>query len=139
KNLTFITNGLRNASILSDSANVNIYLTGGKLNTQTNSIVGSSSVEYIRNFNCHAFFFSCSGISLNDGVTEANVEQMEIKREMLKHSKIHILLADHTKFNKIFLCKNCGFEDVDYLITDEMPDQAYLELFEKTNTKVIVG
>jgi DeoR/GlpR family transcriptional regulator of sugar metabolism len=139
QDITFITNGLRNASILADAANVNLYLTGGKFNAQTNSIVGSDTVEYIKNFNCHAFFFSCSGISLNAGITEANVEQKEVKREMLKRSKIHILLADHTKFNKIFLCRNCGFEDIDYLITDELPDQAYLELFEKTKTKVIVA
>jgi DeoR family fructose operon transcriptional repressor len=138
KDLTVITNGLNNAIILTQTTKANVFLTSGMVYTKTNSILGIDTIEYIRKFNCNSFLFSCSGIS-PEGITEANFEQSLVKKEMLKHSKEHILLVDHTKFNKIFLCRNCGFEDIDYIITDEVPEQEYIDLFNQNNVKLIIA
>lgn len=138
KDITVITNGLNNAAILMQTTATNVYITPGFVNVKTNSIIGADTIEYINKFNCNFFLFSCAGISLN-GVTEANLEQSMVKREMLKNSKIHILLADHTKFNKIFLCKSCDFKDIDYLVTDLEPEREYIDLLEKTGVQLIIA
>lgn len=138
-NVTVITNGLNNAAILTQSPNVRVYLPGGIIYNNTNSVLGIDTVNYIKNFNCNAFIFSCGGISLASGITEASLEQALVKREMLNHSKVHILLVDHTKFDKIFLCKTCEFEDIDYVITDKMPSEAYLEAFKRSGTTLLIA
>lgn len=138
KDITAITNGLHNAMILTQTTRANVYITSGVIYTKTNSILGSDTIDYINNFNCNAFIFSCGGVS-PQGVTEANFEQRLVKRAMLKNSKIHILLVDHTKFGKIYLSRTCGFEEIDYIITDQMPSPEYLEIFKQTKTKVIVA
>lgn len=137
--LTFITNGLNNALILANSSDAKVYLTSGIVFTKTNSILGTEAIEYLKNFNCSAFIFSCGGISLNEGITEASYEQALVKRTMMNQSNCHILLVDHTKFSKIFLCRTCDFERIDYLITDEEPSSEYMELFRKNNIEVIIG
>lgn len=139
KDLTFITNGLNNAQIIANSSDAKVYLPSGIVYTKTNSILGTETVEFIKKFFCSAFFFSCGGISLNEGVTEASYEQTLVKRTMINQSKLHILLADHTKFEKIFLCRTCGFENIDYIITDQMPNVEFMEAFSKSNVKVIVA
>ena len=105
---------------------------------KTNSVLGSETLEFVRKFNCNGFIFSCGGIS-PEGITEANYEQSLVKKEMLKQSESKILLADHSKFNKTYLCRNYGFENIDYIITDEMPDQIYIDICNKTNTKLIIA
>jgi len=139
KDLTFITNGLNNALILANSSDAKVYLTSGIVFTKTNSILGTEAIEYLKNFFCSAFIFSCGGISLNEGITEASYEQSLVKRTMINQSKLHILLVDHTKFSKIFLCRTCGFERIDYLITDQMPSDEYMDLFSKNNVKVLIA
>lgn len=139
KDLTFITNGLNNAQILANSSEAKVYLPSGIVFTKTNSILGTETVEFLKNFFCSVFFFSCGGISLNEGITEASYEQTLIKRAMMKQSKLHILMADHTKFNKIFLCRTCGFERIDYLITDQVPEAEFMALFTQNNVKVVIA
>lgn len=137
-NVTVITNGLNNVAILKQSPNVRVYLPGGIIYNNTNSVLGIDTVNYIKNFNCNAFIFSCGGISLDSGITEASLEQALVKREMMNHSKIHILLVAHTKFDKIFLCKTCEFENIDYVITDKMPSDAYVVAFKRSGTTLLI-
>ncbi|MGI6767861.1 MAG: DeoR/GlpR family DNA-binding transcription regulator [Bacilli bacterium] len=138
ENITVITNSLNNCSILTKTTKAAVYLTPGLVDQKTNSLLGSDTIEYIKNFYCNVFLFSCSGLSLH-GISEANSEQSLIKREMLKHSKTHILLVDHTKFNKNYLSLSYGFEDIDYIITDKLPDSAYIKLFQENKTKLIIA
>ena len=134
-----MTNGLNNAAILTNSSNVRVYLPGGIIYNNTNSVLGIDTVTYIKNFNCNAFIFSCGGISLSAGITEASLEQALVKREMLNHSKLHILLVDHTKFDKIYLCQTCDFSDIDYVITNKKPSDDYINAFKKSGTTLMVS
>lgn len=137
KNITVITNGLNNAIILSQTSSANVYLVPGILCDKTISLLGSETLDYIKKFNCDIFLFSCGGISPN-GISEPNYEQGIIKKGMLKQAKMNILLVDHTKFNKNYLYNFNNFEDIDYIITDETPDDIYIDLCKKTNTKLII-
>lgn len=137
--LTIITNGLNNASIASNTTEANIYLTSGIIFTKTNSLLGSDTIKYINNFYCDVFLFSCSGLSLNYGVMEASFEQKQVKHEMLSNSKLHILLVDHTKFDKIYMTKTCDFEQIDIIITDKEPSQEYVKLFNKVGVELIIA
>lgn len=138
-NVTVVTNGLNNAAILTRDTSVKVYLPGGNIYSNTNSVLGIDTIEYIKRFNCNAFIFSCGGISLSSGITEASLEQALVKREMLNHSKIHILLVDHTKFDQIFLCKTCDFEDVDYIITNKMPSDEYIQAFKTAGISLLIA
>lgn len=137
--LTFITNGLNNAALASNNTSANIYLTSGIVFSKTNSVLGSDTINCIRNFYTDLFIFSCSGISLNYGITEASFEQKQVKAEMLKRSKLHILLVDHTKFNKIYMTKTCDFDAIDVIITDTEPTEDYIKIFEKYNIQLIIA
>lgn len=139
QNITVVTNGLNNAAILTQKTDVRVYLPGGIVYRNTNSILGIDTTNYIKGFNCNAFIFSCGGISIDSGITEASLEQSLVKQEMLRHSKIHILLVDNTKFGKINLCQSCIFEDIDYIITDKMPSNDYLQTFDKYGIKLIIA
>jgi DeoR family transcriptional regulator, carbon catabolite repression regulator len=139
QNITVVTNGLNNASILTQKTNVKVYLAGGIVYKNTNSILGIDTVNYIKRFNCNAFIFSCGGISIDSGISEANLEQALVKREMLDNSKVHILLADHTKFGVNNLCQYCDFKDIDIIITNKMPSPEFLQIFEQHHVQLIIA
>lgn len=138
-NLTIVTNGLSNALLLStQTSKTTLYIAPGEVDYKTSSILGVKTIEFIEQFNCNTFIFSCSGISLF-GVSEANHTQSLIKKCMLDSSKTHILIADSSKFGKVFLSQTCHFDDIDYLITDKLPDKDYIELFKRSHTKLIIA
>ncbi|MBN2300435.1 MAG: DeoR/GlpR transcriptional regulator [Acholeplasmataceae bacterium] len=139
QNITVITNGLNNASILTQKTNVKVYLTGGIVYRNTNSILGIDTINYVKRFNCNVFIFSCGGISVESGISEANLEQALVKQEMLNHSKIHILLADHKKFGVTNLCQSCDFKDIDFVITDKMPSAEFIQIFDQNDVKLVIA
>lgn len=137
KYLSVVTNGLKNAILLSQRTNAKIYMTSGVINNQSNSIVGSDTIAYLNRLHADLVLFSCSGITLESGITDASFEQSNLKQVMIKNSKIKVLLCDSSKFDNTYLCRTCGFEDIDYIITNKRPDQAYLRAAEAAECAII--
>ncbi|MHB8065647.1 MAG: DeoR/GlpR family DNA-binding transcription regulator [Ruminiclostridium sp.] len=127
KYLTIITNGLKNALLLSEKTDAKIYVPGGIVSTRSNSVVGSDTIDYISHMNTELALFSCSGINQNNGITDASFEQSSVKRTMIKHSKVRVLLCDSSKFGMTYMCRTCGFEELDYILTDKQPKTEYIE------------
>lgn len=125
--LTVITSGLKNALLLSEKTDAKIYLPGGVVSSRSNSLVGSDTIEYISRVNAEVALVSCSGINLGNGVTDASFEQAALKRTMFKNAKQRVLLCDSSKFDLTYMCRTCGFEDIDYILTDKLPERRYIE------------
>ena len=87
---------------------------------------------------CDVFIFSCAGISIERGITEASIEQTEIKKAMMKNSGLKILLVDSSKFDKVYLSKTCDVDDVDIVITDSNPSEEIMLYFENSKTQLVV-
>jgi len=137
KYLTVTTTGLRNALLLSQTDNVKIYIAGGQIQNHSNSIIGSDTMDYISRIHSDISFVSCSGVTIENGFTDSSIEQAKLKQQMRKNSAKLAMLCDSTKFGKTFLCTDFNFDDIDYLITDKMPNQEFLNKIAKSKCKLI--
>lgn len=122
-----VTNGLKNAMLLSQQTPAKIYMMGGMVNSQSNSVTGADTVQQLERMNTDLALISCSGVTLQNGVMDASCEQSALKRVMLHHAKVRVLLCDSSKFSLSYLCRTCGFDGIDYLLTDTDPGEAYRE------------
>lgn len=135
--ISIVTNGLKNALSLSETTNARVYVTCGMVQSQSNSILGADTVEYCSKLHTDIAFISCNGVDMKNGVTEANLEQAKVKQTMLRNSALRILLADASKFGKTFMSKTAEFSDINYLITDRMPDKEFAERIESAGCRII--
>jgi DeoR/GlpR family transcriptional regulator of sugar metabolism len=79
---------------------------------------------------------SCSGVNIN-GFNDASIEQAKLKQQMRRNSDVVAMLCDSTKFDKVFLCKDFDFNEVDYLITEKLPSSEYIEKLAGTKCKLL--
>lgn len=135
RNLSIVTNGIATSNVLNDYSSAKVFLCGGMIKNNS-STVGQIAIDSIHNFRADKLFFSCCGISLEAGLTEANEDNTAVKRQMLKNSKMHILLCDSSKFHQEFFCKSCDISGIDLIITDQKPDDAFLHTLPVT-TKIV--
>ncbi len=135
--LSVTTTGLRNALLLSQTNNIKIYIAGGQIQNHSNSIIGTDTMDYISRIHADISLLSCSGVDLQNGFTDASIEQAKLKQQMRKNSNKVALLVDSTKFNKTFLCTDFDFNEIDYLITEKTPPIEYVEKIANTNCKII--
>lgn len=135
-NLTMITNSI---NILSEFANsnLNIISTGGSLRYRSLSLVGPISLETVQKYNVDTAIIGCKGLSLNKGIMDSNEPECELKKMMLKQANKVILLADHTKFDKIAFVKLANLDVIHHVVTDQKPSDQWLERLAKHNIEVI--
>lgn len=117
-NLTVFTNSFQAALILSKSQHI-VYFVGGFIRKSEMSMVGSIAKDTIMKFNFDRFYMGLAGISNNEGPTDYNLEDAEIKRCFINKSKEVIALIDKTKFGKSSLVKVCELDEITTIITNK--------------------
>jgi len=70
-------------------------------------------------------------------IIDSNEPECELKKMMLKQANKVILLADHTKFDKIAFVKLANLDGIHHVVTDQKPSDSWLERLEKLNIEVI--
>ena len=125
KQLIFITNGLQIQQMLMEQADSNIYLIGGQV-FEKRLTVGHMAISAVKQLHTDIQFFSCSGISVESGITGIEAKSCEVCAEMMKHTSTRVLLCDSTKAGSSYLWHLADFQDVDYIIMDAVPEDPAL-------------
>lgn len=139
KDLTIITNSV---IVLYKSLfypNINVVSLPGVLKRVTASIVGSSALQYIKDYNINKAFMACTGMSTKVGITNSTHEEFKIKKAIIEKSQCNFLLLDKTKLGKTALLTYCQASDLDYIIMDSVPSNEYIEYFEENKATLVVA
>lgn len=137
KNITVITNSVEILLELSDRKDWNILSTGGSLKEGGLSLVGYQAERMISTFHVDLAVFSSKGIDIENGVTDSNESDAQIKKLILKASKKRILAVDSSKFDKTSFTKICELSDVDMIVTDSEPGEAWVKAAQTAGVELV--
>ncbi|MCI5595927.1 MAG: DeoR/GlpR family DNA-binding transcription regulator [Lachnospiraceae bacterium] len=118
-------------------SNLKIISTGGSYNKKTLSLQGQVAKDTINRYHVDIALISCKGLDLEKGATDTNENETEVKKCMIHQAGEVALLADHTKFGKTAFAKLSALDDIDYLVTDEKPDDSWIKLCQKKGIQLI--
>ncbi len=128
-NVRLATNGFEILTKLTSTDNLSGLSCGGFFRSPYDEFTGNIALRSIALLCADIFFFSCAGFSLEQGATEISDENIVVKRAFYQKARKHILLCDHTKFGKDFFYNSFRIEELDYIVTDRIPqDNRYLEV-----------
>lgn len=123
---TILTNSLQVCLKAVPYPNLNLISLPGKLKRGTLSYVGSEIVDYLKTYNIGKAFMACSGVTIENGLTNATIEEYIIKKAVMENCSKSFLLADHTKFGRFSLMTYCQLKDIDHIVTDAALDEEYV-------------
>jgi DeoR/GlpR family transcriptional regulator of sugar metabolism len=126
-NLRVITNSLKTALCLSSNKGIEVMCACGKPRAGTCSLVGQSTVDYLRKLNADAAFVSACGFDLEKGTSEASEEEAFIKRTLIDNAKDKYLLCDSSKMGKDFLRKTADLLEFNKVITERQNINSQIE------------
>jgi len=116
--LTVVTNSLMICSTLAGHRQIEVICTGGTFDPEAMAFSGMHAIRTLETLNIHQFFFSCRGIDLRRGLSEANDRHAAVKLRMLESAQHCILLADTSKL---------GLASTVFFAPVEIADQIILE------------
>lgn len=116
--LRVMTNGFEVARELARNTSNTVILIGGVVNNDSSSVTGLLSEQIIADMHIEKAFFSCSGFSVERGMTEVHFEEAQLKRKAIESSKQVFALVDSTKFGKEDLTPFARPIQITHLFTD---------------------
>ena len=124
--LRVVTNGLDSARLLAKNPSNSVILIGGVLNQDGSSVTGLFSEQIIHELHTQKAFVSCSGFSLERGMTEVHLDEAQLKHKAIESSAQVIVLIDSSKFGKEDLTSFASAGQITCLFTDSglAPDWA---------------
>jgi DeoR/GlpR family transcriptional regulator of sugar metabolism len=137
--LTIVTNSIEVLVELADVSGWDVISTGGNLRENSLALVGPKAVESISTFNADKVIMSCKGIDMEKGITDANEMFSQVKKAMIRSAKQRILAVDHTKFEKVAFSQICEVTDIDMVVTDVRPSDAWMEYFKDKGIDCLYG
>lgn len=135
--LTIFTPSIATARHLVDKKGVEVILIGGKLNKDSQVAVGGTAIAMLADIKADLCFLGTNSIHPEDGITEFDWEIVEMKKAMIKASKIIISPAISEKLESAKRYKICNTEDIDILITELDPRDTALEEYREKNIQCL--
>lgn len=139
KHLTVITPALKVALELSNRPNVEVLQLGGLIRPNSSSVAGSYAEKILSEISCGILFLGVDGIDLDFGFSITNIAEATLNQKMIDTAQTLVIMADSTKFDRRGLGKICGFDQVQYLITDNKISAQTLKMIEDKGVKVIIA
>jgi len=135
--LTIYTFSLPIAMQLTEHANVEVFLIGGKLHKKALVSVGVSVVKILSKIKADICFLGTSGIDINEGVTEVGYEVSFVKRVMIASSDNVVSLFTSDKLDTSQRYPICDLNEIDKIVTDLPPDDPKLFPYIRKGVEVL--
>ena len=135
--LTVITTGVRTALELNENPHINVILIGGMLTKGSASLEGTLGLDIINQFNIDIMFTSANGFTPNSGLTDFNLYEVQLKKELGKKSNVVIALIDQSKIGTVSRAVFANVDQINTLITDNDVDEGISKELSSKNIKII--
>jgi len=136
--LTVVTNDLKIAGKLAENPKIKLICTGGVARSSVYSLQGEQTLTFIKDIKVDKTFLGADAIHMDGIISNVNIEEVSIKRAMIKAADRTILVVDSSKFGKSGFVKICDLRDIDVIITDSAISNEVREMIKAQNVEVII-
>jgi DeoR family glycerol-3-phosphate regulon repressor len=137
RQVTVVTNSLKAADLMADGT-ASVVVTGGTLRPGERSMLGGHALALVRRFHFDLFFMSAGGVS-SRGLTDYNVQEVEVKQEFLRLSDRTYALVDSSKFGRRAGLVVAELSRITALVTGALPAPNILEEIRAAGGRVEVA
>lgn len=116
--LTVVTNSLMVGYELSGAPGVTVVVTGGILRSVSYSLLGDLVTAALEQFHISKGFFGAKGLTVSEGLTDADNFEVRSKRAMVAACKEVIAVVDASKWGQVSTASFADLEQVQRVFTD---------------------
>jgi DeoR family transcriptional regulator of aga operon len=139
KNLTVITNSLPVLNMLAGIKEITVISLGGMLRDSELSFIGHLSEQALTEIRADKVIMGTRGISLKHGLTNDYLQETLTDRAILKIGRGVVIVADHTKVNRVSTVLLAPLDNMQTFVTDSKSDKKFVQSLRKNGIRVIVA
>src|SRR5512147_1273528 len=139
KNLTVITNSLPVLNTLAGLKEITVISLGGMLRESELSFIGHITEQALSEVRVDKVFMGTRGLSLEHGLTNDYLQETLTDRAILKIGRQVVIVADHSKVNRVSTVLLVPLDAISTFVTDENADKKFLQSMKKQGINIIVA
>jgi len=139
RNLTVITNSLPVLNMLVGINGITVISLGGMLRDSELSFIGHITEQALMEVRADKVIMGTRGVSLEHGLTNDYLQETLTDRAILKIGRKVIIVADHTKVNRVATALLAPLDSVQTFVTDSKSDKKFIQALKKNGIEVIVA
>ncbi|WP_164660305.1 DeoR/GlpR family DNA-binding transcription regulator [Tropicibacter sp. Alg240-R139] len=138
KDLTVLSNNINIINILIDTQSKELILVGGAVRQSDGAIVGEDAVEFIERYKVDYAVIGASALDADGSILDFDAREVSVARAILRNSRIKILVCDSSKFERAAPIRICAVQDLDYVVTDQIPPLEFIEAARTGQTEILI-
>jgi DeoR family transcriptional regulator, aga operon transcriptional repressor len=139
KNLTVITNSLPVLNALAGAEGITVISLGGMLRDSEMSFIGHITEQALAEVRADKVIIGTRGVSLEHGLTNDYMQETLTDRAIMKIGREVIIVADHTKVNRVSTALLAPLDSMQTFVTDSKADKKFIQALKKQGINVIVA
>ena len=139
KKLTVITNSLPVLNALAGIKEITVVSLGGQLRESELSFIGHITEQSLAEVRVDKVIMGARGLSLEHGLTNDYLQETLTDRAILKIGHEVILVADHSKVNRVSTALLAPLSSMNTFVTDSKADKKFIQALKKQNIKVVIA
>ena len=121
ENLLVITNNLNVAMALYPHPAIDVIVAGGPVRRSDGAVIGSATVELIRQFKVDVAVIGASAIEEDGALLDYDAVEVNVARAIIENARQVILVCDHTKLGRSAPVRIGHMSQVQVFVTDRLP------------------
>lgn len=139
KRLTVITNSLPVLNALAGNKEISVVSLGGQLRESELSFIGHITEQALAELRVDKVIMGTRGISLEHGLTNDYLPETLTDRAILKIGRKVIIVADHTKINRVATALLAPLKSVHVFVTDSNAEKKFLQSLKKLDIEIVIA
>jgi DeoR/GlpR family transcriptional regulator of sugar metabolism len=139
KDLTVITNSLPVLNMLAGRKEITVVSLGGMLRESELSFIGHITEQALVEVRADKVFMGTRGVSLEHGLTNDYLQETLTDRAILKSGREVIIVADHTKVNRVATVLLAPLSQMHTLVTDSKADKKFVQALKRQGIQIVVA
>jgi DeoR/GlpR family transcriptional regulator of sugar metabolism len=139
KNLTVVTNSLPVLNALAGLREITVVSLGGQLRDSELSFIGHITEQALAELRVDKVLMGTRGLSLEHGLTNDYLPETLTDRAILKIGQEVIVVADHTKINRVSTALLAPLNSMNTFVTDSAADRKFLQSVKKLDIRVVIA
>lgn len=138
-NVTVVTTGIWTALEMLGAPHLEVVLTGGNVRNETGSIAGVVATDVLNRFHFHKAILGAWGLTLDGGLMDAPLVEVELKQAVLPRCQELIAVLDGSKFGRTSLATIAPISGISRIVTDESAPEDLLKKIGEQGVEIFVA
>ena len=133
--LAVFTNNLHAVLPLSQRAECELTIAGGRLRKRDLDVIGGDALRFFSRYRVDAGVVSVGGIGDAGELYDFNDDEVAARHALVASAALSVLVVDSSKFGRTAVCQNGTIADFDFVVSDRPPTEQQAALLAKGTTQ----